>query len=210
MYIREKDFRNVAELWGELSEPSAATPDELRQHTLTRLAHLLHASNGFWLGSLRATTLPVNNDVLSGWRPRAFHSLYDTALRQELGAEHHRRTLSNIIDPHTAAVIAGAGTTRALLRGELISDSDWKKSWLYNEILRPQAIEDRLIGVRPVTWYTESAIALEREPDQKPFGERERDILKLFLSGCARFHRDQLVANDLLTAANRQAFILHR
>jgi len=208
MHIREKDFRNVAELWGELSEPSAVTPDELRQHTLTRLAGLLRASNGFWLGSVRTTTLPVD-DVLSGWRPRAFHSLYDNALRLKLGAEHHRRTSSNIVDPHTAAVIAGAGSTRASLRGELVSDSDWKNSWLYNEILRPQAIEDRLIGVRPVTWYTESAIALEREPDQRPFSERERDILKLFLSGCARFHRDQLVANDLLIAANRQRFALN-
>jgi len=102
-----------------------------------------------------------------------------------------RRFNANAVDPLTEAFAASTGTTRVLLRREAVDDATWERSWMVNEVWRPIGVEHRLLGVQAVDAISESCIGFDRGPRERPFGERERDLLHLFLLGGLGFHREQ-------------------
>ncbi len=212
MEICDRDLHAIAGLWHELAEfPESHTEDTLT-HCLTRLASIIGASNAFWVGAAREDGAPQAQDLMHGWRPKAVHYLYSNPVRDRLTADVLRRMGANVVDPHTLAFVARAGSTRAFLREELVDDKTWERSWLVNEALRPAGIESRLVGARAVDDATESYICLDRDDDDEPFAQRERDLLQLFLMGCPAFHRQQLTArvlgNPRLTPRERDVLAL--
>lgn len=199
MNVDERDFQAVARLWRELAEFPAAQSDAALAHCLRALAQLVGANNAFWVGAVLEFDAP-KNDRLYGWRPRALGYLHFDQEHQERVGALMRELHGGSIDPMTAANVARSGTTRAFLRAELVDDRTWERSWMYQEVLRPLRIEDRLVGSHAVDGQRESYIGLDRAPTDTPFGDRERDVFALFLAGIPHFHRTLLRSHGLLDA----------
>lgn len=186
-------------MWRELANFPAGQFEAASAHCLRELAQLLEATNALWVGALRERGHPAD-DQLGGWRPRALKYLYFSEERQGRVTALLRGLHANDVDPMTLANVARAGTTRALLRRELVEDDVWRESWLYNEVLHPLGVEDRLMGTHTVDEDHESYFAIDRGPDDPPFEERERDLLALFLNGVPAFHRELLRSHGLYGA----------
>jgi DNA-binding CsgD family transcriptional regulator len=95
-------------------------------------------------------------------------------------------------------MLARSGKTRACLRRELVDDNTWNESALYRKVLQPLGVEDRLLGSHVVSADAESYIGVDRGKSQEPFGERERDMLQLFLLGSCGMHRDLMRSLGLI------------
>ncbi|MDE3156431.1 MAG: helix-turn-helix transcriptional regulator [Acidobacteriota bacterium] len=210
MYLRDRDLQAVARLWHELAEFPAARADAAREHCLTALVQILGATNAFWVGTTR--TVPVvADDPLHGWRPRADQTLHRDEARDRLIRQLLRQMERQVVDPHTAAIAARAGTTRAFLRPELVPDDEWRQSWLASEMFPTLGISDRMVGANAVHPSAESYIGLDRGPGDKPFSRRERDLLYAFLLGSSPFHREQLQVHRLIgpSLTPREREVLH-
>ncbi len=199
MYIQEKDLRVIERLWGELGEFPASASGVAQEHCFRALARLVGAENVFWVAS-RLEQPAHAGDRLRGWRIRAIRHLYHDERRDRLLASAVHHVASGLPEPHTEAMAAGAGVTRAFLRQEIVDLRTWNRSWIVNETLRPLGIVDRLVGAHVVDAAHESYLGLDRGPG-RPFGARERNLLRLFLAGAPRFHRDILRARGLINCA---------
>ena len=195
MDIRDEDLRAIARLWHELAEIPAARGDEAMAHCFAQLARIIGAGNVFWVGAVRESPEPDPADGLRGWRSRAVRHLHRDPARDRIVASILRQFKANVVDPQTTALVVGAGTTRALLRRDVVDDETWERSWVVNEAMRPIGVEYRLIGAHAVDAARESYVGLDRGPRERPFAERERDLLHLFLLGGPGFHREQLLAH---------------
>jgi DNA-binding CsgD family transcriptional regulator len=196
MYIRLKDLRAVERLWRELAEFPLGAADQKLQHCFRELARLTGAANVYWVAGGLEKPVP-RGDWMRGWRVRAFFHLHHDDHQDRLLAAAARHVGAGLRDPHTEAIIATAGVTRAFLRHEIVDDRVWRRAWMFNEVLLPLGITDRLIGAHAVDARHESYIGLDRAQG-RPFGERERDLLRLFLAGAPRFHGDIMRAHGLI------------
>ena len=197
MYIHERDLAGVHRLWGEMSAFPAGECKSALAHLLKEIADLLGGTDAFWVGATRWRAAP-KDDKLGGWRPRAVRFLRQDEARDQVLARFRAEHKINVVDPQTAAMLARAGQTRVCLRRELVDDKTWKKSALYREVLRPLGVEDRLLGSHAVSADAESYIGVDRGKNDAPFGERERDLLQLFLLGSGAMHRDLMRARGLI------------
>jgi DNA-binding CsgD family transcriptional regulator len=195
MHIRNDDLRRIARLWHELAEIPAGRGDEALIHCFAQLAQIVGANNVFWVGAVRESSAPDPVDRLYGWRPRGVRHLHRDDARDRLVASILRQYKTNVVDPATSALVAGAGTTRVVLRWRADDNATWERSWMVNEAMRPTGVEHRLLGAHAVDAGRESYIGLDRGPGDRPFTERERDLLHLFLLGNPGFHREQLLAH---------------
>jgi DNA-binding CsgD family transcriptional regulator len=127
--------------------------------------------------------------------------LYPTEARLRADQIALERVRKNGPDPHTVAVTRGFGKNRSYLRKELVSNGEWKRSWLYQEFLRPQGVEDRLVCAYAAAPNAESYLVLDREPSVRHFGRRERDLMAFFLQAGRVFHLELLQSYGLLQAS---------
>lgn len=197
MYIRGGDAADIAQIWKDLADFPAAAADDALLHCLRELVRIIGADNGFWVAAVRENDVPTG-DALRGWQPRGMVYLHFDADREHRVDALMGEMRLNRIDPMTAANVAQAGKTRSFLREELVDDATWRGSWLYNEVLHPLHVEDRLIGSHAVDKQHESYLSFDRGPADAPFGDRERDLLAFFLAGASRFHRELLGTRGLL------------
>jgi len=211
MHIDGRDLAAVAGLWRELAEFPASRALEARAHCLEQLARILGARNGFWVASARDAR-PREGDALDGWRPRAWTRLHATPDFDRRLEDIVRSMEIDGADPMTLANVRRAGVTRSSLRRELVPDEVWDRSSVVHEAMRPAGVEDRLIGVHALGPSHEAYLGLDRGRGERPFGERERDLLQLFLMGAPQFHRDQFLSEGLLggplTPRERQVLAL--
>lgn len=202
MEIRPRDLDAVSTLWRELAEFPASRPGEALDHCMERLAGIIGACNVSWMAAVREPDADPD-DPMRGWGAGDIVVLHDT----DAYVRRHQATLdqfeTEVVDPQSAAMVARAGTVRALLRAALVDDAAWERSWLYQEVLRPLGVEDRLVGSFPVSPTAESYFGLDRGPDDPPFDERAGDVLRLFLAGCPLFHEEQLRVRGVLDASPR-------
>lgn len=199
MYFRERDLQSVTRLWRELSEFPASKANEALEHCLKRLISIVGASNASWLAAVREPHSSPN-DPMRGWWPHDIHVLHDADAYARQNAEILEHFKGAAVDPQSAAMIEHAGRTRAHLRSALVDEDTWQRSWLYQDILRPLHMEDRMVGAHTVTGRAESYFALDRGKTDKPFDERARNVFALFLSGNPIFHREQLLERGRLEA----------
>ncbi|HTU70889.1 MAG TPA: helix-turn-helix transcriptional regulator [Candidatus Baltobacteraceae bacterium] len=193
MHVSERDVHAVSRIWSELADFPASDIDAALAHALRELTRTIGATNGFWVAARRDAEASRITDPRA-WRIVATAQLDSSAERRGRVAEQAARFAAGDVDPQTQAILAHAGRTRAFLRPELVDDHEWENSWLYNEILRPLAVGDRLLGSHTIDTRHESYIGLERGINARPFGERERDVLNLFLLGAGAFHREAMRA----------------
>lgn len=200
MRLKSRDVEAVSELWRDLGEFPASRPREALEHCMERLTEIVGACNVSWMAAIQESQARPD-DPMGGWSAGDIAVLHDA----DAFLRRHEATLKHFkkedVDPQSAAMVARAGTTtRAVLRAALVDDATWERSWLYQEVLRPLGIEDRLVGAFPISPTAESYFALDRTPGDPPFDDRARDVLHLFLSGCPLFHDEQLRVRGLLDA----------
>jgi DNA-binding CsgD family transcriptional regulator len=200
MRIEEADVRSVSRLMGELSEFPAAQATAARAHCFAALARIVGAENVFWVPAMRVKR-ERPSDQLGGWKPMGLSRLHQDPRLDRCTALVLSEIAAGRADPLTLANTRRAGTTRALLRAELVPDAEWERCPHLNEALRPSGVADRLVGAHTVDDRRESYIGLDRGPQDRPFGERERDLLRLFLLGAPAFHREQVLAEGLVDPA---------
>lgn len=188
----------LATLWRELAEAPAAEGDEALRHCLTRLASHIGASNATWVAAGRENA--AAGDAMSGWRIRAAEHLHYRDERQQMARALAGALAAGEADPFVAAIAHRAGRTRCHLRHELVDDAVWQKSWIVREALADERIDDRLSGCFVAAPGCEAHLILDRRRGERPFGERERDLLGFFLLGSAAFQRELLLARGLLGA----------
>lgn len=182
----------MTRLWGELSEFSASQAVQAGAHCYAGLARIIGGANVFWVGAAR--TRPRPGDMLGGWRPCALARLHDNPEYDRRLADSVREMDAHLIDPMTLANNQHVGRTRAFLRSELVADEPWERSAMVSETMRPLGLSDRLIAAAPVGVEREVHIGIDRQIGDRSFGERERDLLNLFLLGSRAFQQEQFLA----------------
>lgn len=197
MKLLPRDLDAVSEMWRELAEFPASRSGEALGRCMELLTHVVGACNVSWMAATRDPGAGPD-DPMQGWSAADIVVLHDADafLRRHEATLKHFRT--EIVDPQSAAMVSRAGTTRAVLRAALVDDATWERSWLYQEVLRPLGIADRLVGSFPVGPTAESYFALDRALGDPPFDDRARNVLRLFLAGGPHFHHEQLRVRGVL------------
>lgn len=196
--LRDADMRLLATLWRELAEAPAAQGDAALRHCLARLASHVGASNATWVAA--GCEDAAATDAMAGWRIRAAEHLHCREERQKMARTLVGALAAGEVEPYTSAMVRDAGRTRSHLRHELVDDAVWQKSWIVREALADERIDDRLSGSFTAAPGCEAHLILDRRRGERPFGERERDLLGFFLLGSAAFQRELLLARGLLGA----------
>lgn len=202
VYIKPRDLEALERLWRELAEFPASQGETALAHCLERLTRIVGACNASWLAATRDPDAGPQHP-LQGWWPRDIVVLHEPEEYARRNQDTLEQFEADAVDPQSAAMVAQTGRTRTLLRAAVVDDAAWERTRLYQHILRPIGITDRLVGSYPVTPTAESYFALDRGSQDRPFDERESTLLRLFLSGCPHFHDEQLRGRGLLGASGR-------
>ena len=197
------DQDTVIQLWQELMEFPASSPQEALEHCLRALARQIGAVNATWVGAAREKDWERKNpfDPLLGWRPHICVTLCPTDAWQRAHEVAMDAVRHNYMDPQTVALASRFGQNRCFLRDEVVSDRDWKRDRINREVLAPLGIGHRLIGASATAPGAESYLIFDRESGGRGFNARERDLLAFFLRGSTLLHRELLQMHGLLNAA---------
>jgi len=202
LHLSWRDQDAIIQLWNELAEFPASSPQEALDHCLRALSRQIGAVNAMWVGAVRekSGSGSGNSDLLLGWRPRTCVPLNPTGEWQLAHQMAMDAVRDNYMDPQTVAVVRRAGKNRSYLRGDLVSERDWKESRIYREVLTPLDVGHRLMCASATSPTAESYLIFDRERRAPEFGMRERDLLTFFLRGSAMLHRELLQWHGLLNA----------
>jgi DNA-binding CsgD family transcriptional regulator len=197
------DQNTVIQLWHELMEFPASSPQEALDHCLRALARQIGAVNATWVGAAREKDWESKSpfDPLLGWRPHICLTLHPTDAWQRAHEVAMDAVRHNYMDPQTVALASRFGQNRCFLRDEVVSDRDWKRDRIHREVLAPLGVGHRLIGASATAPGAESYLIFDRESGGRGFGARERDLLGFFLRGSTLFHRELLQMHGLLNAS---------
>jgi DNA-binding CsgD family transcriptional regulator len=165
------------------------------------LSRVLGADNAFWVGAHRESVIS-SADPMRGWTPAGLRYLFDHDALIAVGLKVAARASAGDPDPLTAAQLRGAGASRVFLRRELVDDRTWFASWVPNEHHRSLGIHDQLVGTNAVSARHESYLGFWRA-SRTPFGERERDLLRIFMDESNAMHRNITRARQIGGAHDR-------
>lgn len=198
-----RDQEAIIRLWHELMEFPASSPQEALDHCLRTLARETGAVNATWVGAAREKDWERKNpsDPLLGWRPHICLTLHPTDAWQRAHEVAMDAVRNNYMDPQTVALANQFGQNRSHLREELVSDRDWKRDRISQEVLAPLGIGHRLICASATASRAESYLIFDRESGGRGFNLRERDLLAFFLRGSALLHRELLQIHGLMNAS---------
>jgi len=170
-------------LMGELAE---LPPDPV-----ARSRHLLAGLCGL-IGAEAATDV-VSRRVRNGPRRRevcAHAEVFGrTGPEQAVLARYFARMGDAAPDPIATWVYActEAGRVRTRPRRAIVDDPGWRESAHYHEVRRPSSILEPLVHCRPAgDGRHVRTVCLHREDEDRPFGDREAGLLRLFMGGAAR------------------------
>lgn len=203
LHLTWSDQDAVIQLWHELMEFPASSPQEALEHCLRALAQYIGAVNATWVGAAREKDWERRNpfDPLLGWRPHICLTLHPTDAWQRAHEVAMDAVRNNYMDPQTVALASQFGQNRCYLREEVVSNRDWKRDRIHREVLAPLGIGHRLIGASATAPGAESYLIFDREGGGRGFSARERDLLAFFLRGSSLLHRELLQMHGLLNAS---------
>jgi len=182
----------------------ASSPQDALDHCLRVLAREVGAVNATWVGAAREKDWARRNpfDPLLGWRPHICLTLHPTDAWQRAHDVAMDADRNNYMDPQTVALASQFGQNRCFLRDEVVSDRDWKRDRINREVLAPLGIGHRLIGAAATAPGAESYMIFDRESGGRGFSARERDVLRLLLTGVSE--REIAAALGLTPATTHQ------
>jgi DNA-binding CsgD family transcriptional regulator len=201
-HLSWRDQDAVIQLWHDLTEFPVSCVQEALDHCLRALSRHIGAVNATWVGAAREKNWERKNpcDPLLGWRPRICLTLHPTDAWQRAHEVAMDAVRNNYMDPQTVALASRFGQNRCHLREEVVSDRDWKRDRINQEVLAPLGIAHRLIGASATAPGAESYLIFDRESGGRGFGARERGMVAFFLRGSGLLHRELLQMHGLLNA----------
>lgn len=202
VHLSWRDQDAIIRLWHELTEFPASAPQDALDHCLHELSRQIGAVNATWVGAAREKNWESQNpfDPLLGWRPHICLTLHPTDAWQRAHEVAMAAVRNNYMDPQTVALASRFGQNRCFLREDVVSDRDWKRDRINQEVLVPLGIAHRLIGASATATGAESYLIFDREGGGRGFSARERGMVALFLRGSGLLHRDLLQMHGLLNA----------
>jgi DNA-binding CsgD family transcriptional regulator len=173
-YIRTEDARAIVRLSGEVRELSTAKQEPV-PHLLRELGKITRSEVAleFTARFRRRETYQFSRVLDHGWRTASDRTrVFDYYLSLTLEE-----------DPIVSEAMRRPSSVVTLMRSEIVSNRDWQRTVLFNEIYVPSAIEDSLLSVFKVNAEGDvRALIFKRATKGGAFGERERDLLDIFVS----------------------------
>lgn len=169
------DGRRLAALW--------RTALEVPAHDFDRLSTVLAAGIAELIGGIGAVVLLATRtgdpaDELGGWRLR--HSLVTADVSAD-EVQAFGLAARFFADGYAAAVVAGAGQARALLRHDAVTPEQWAACQT-RQFLDGLGIVDNVVAARPVADGVELVLSVHRiKPPM--FGRAEADLLREAIEG---------------------------
>lgn len=169
------DGRRLARLWRNALEVPAHDFDRLSTCLAIGVAELLDAIGAVVLLAAR-TGDP--QDALAGWRLR--HSLVTVDVSAD-EVQAFGLAARSFEDAYAAAVVAGAGRARALLRSDAVTDEQWAGCQT-RVFLEGLGIVDNLVAARPIAEGVELVLSVHRVKPP-PFSRADADLLHEAIDG---------------------------
>jgi DNA-binding CsgD family transcriptional regulator len=175
-YIHTDDVRELLRLVGECRELLDAG-ESASMHLLEGLTRVTRAQVAIHVeGIIQLGAPPVGHFVVEhGWATESDRAAVWSYVT---------RTLCDA-DPVLQRVArALPGETVTLTRREAMNDGAWRMSEARNDVHRLAGIEDTLLSARATGAGSVRALVLKRSWGERPFDERERDLVQLVHSSC--------------------------
>lgn len=174
-YVRTEDARAIVRLAGEVREISSAK-QETTLHLLRELGKITRSevSLEFSARVRRGEPYTFSRAVDVGWR---------TASDRTRVFNHYLSMPAADEDPMIAEAMRRPNPIVTLMRSEIMPNREFQRTVLFNEIYIPSDIEDSLVSVFKVNAEGDVRVLIFKRPSKGgAFGERERDLLDIFVS----------------------------
>jgi len=198
--VRAQDWQALFHLAGDLSDAPSGVVEGGLHLLLERLCRIIGTRGGYWFSGAQVMNGKAAGDLLCGWRPTYTFLSDPEPSAEEMWQRWAAYAPNYLFDPCSQAVIRGYGQHRAFLRRQLVDDRTWEHSAMFNELLRPLGIGDRLNAAFNVRPDVEVFVGLDRNAGERPFGVREREMLRAAIEGLGWFHRRMLSELELTDA----------
>ncbi len=173
-FVTTDDARAIVRLSGEVREISTAKQEPV-PHLLRELGKITRSEVAleFTARIRRGETYRFSRALDHGWRTASDRTrVYD-----------HYLSLTLEEDPMISEAMRRPSSVVTLIRSEVVSNREWQRSVLFNEIYLPSAIEDSLVSVFKVNAEGDVRVLVFKRPTKGgAFGQRERDLLDIFVS----------------------------
>ena len=181
--LRLSDIRNVFRLLNEIRE-LRAKPVEAKCVMINGLCRLVGARQGTamsWSGFAPGGRLRLLDFVPGGWASDEAAAIWQQLMKMDDWRG----------DPILNRAVQIPGRVLAFLQDELVPRSQWERSTVRYEVARRAGVDENIVA-----WYRRDrsdaveGIALHRAWSDRPFGERQRNILHLFNLELYRLFRE--------------------
>lgn len=197
--IKTEIMEQIHTLWDELADMDVTQIDAAVNHLMSRLCGMTDSRNAIWLGSVHIEgNFP--DDPVNGWRAPVARFLYPTKPLDHAAREQIKTLNLGVADESIIASVAGAGSFRANLLRDLVSEK-WFHSLYYKYYYHAVDHQDAIYVAFPVNEDAESWFGFFREAGRPLFTTEERDTLAYALRGIKWFHRQLMLSHGLLIAS---------
>ena len=212
--ISDPDMAEISALESELLHdlwastrgvPFTDTLESLRRFT-SGLASLVGASNCSWLAGCRgqAPSEPFHMQIFDGWWYADLVNFEPMTDAQEVAKVYLELTRKHGYGLTSQHAVAHAGITRVQLRHDIFDDDAWHSHWLREKFLVPHCnVGERMLAIYTIDDDRESYFLVDRPPGEPPFGEKEKHLAFLAISGMHTLHRRLFAERGLLPPATK-------
>jgi DNA-binding NarL/FixJ family response regulator len=197
-FVRTEDARALVRLAGEVRELKNAKEDATL-HMLRSLSTLTHSEVAIEFAACvrPGETYQVSRAIDFGWQSHRDRTrVFDYCLSMKLSD-----------DVLVSEAMNRARPVSALARSEVMTNSAWRRTVLYNEVYVPSGIEDSLVSVLKLNDQGDiRALIFKRPPKTGVYSERERDLLDIFLNECQWLYSQPISAAIPIGAARLEKF----
>lgn len=193
--ITSSDLEALRQLWGELAEFPVAQSGAALEHALARLGGLIGVERIWWIGTRHVST--ASGVPWQGWQVMM--------LRYLNGTEDDRATVDRLMQraqnnqaPRFHALRAALDERCHVERPcDLMTDAEWYRDWYYHEILKPVGQDGQMVGTYRIDDKLAAHVGMDRTSGARPFSDRDRDFLTLFLAGAPALQRELFRSHGL-------------
>lgn len=169
-------LQELQPFWERLSSFKKADTMAAMAYAKAYLCERLNASNAYWMCSVR---MGDKEDKLFGWRPIDVEYLRERPMKASIYARHQALVKAGKFDISIIKNVEGHGCFRVNIQSQSVGEI-WYQSDFYQQLYKPQGIEDLLCMAAPVNDELECWLCFERSDLQQPrFNEEERNYLYL-------------------------------
>lgn len=165
------------------------------------LCRLLSGSSLIWIASYRGDygRKLWKTEFFNNWKLMEMTFLVDgnPECIAAMEADYYQMSLNHGLDPITEYAIKTAGKTRVYRREDILTNSEWSKHWLKEELWDKHNIGDRIIGIFSVDSQSESFLSIQRPIGSPPFNLDDKKILYQAMQEFSRMHHLLLLERGL-------------